>query len=346
MKRSFILGLVCLVMSVISLSAFAGSSAYKSSAFGYAAGVTGGGSATPTLVTSASELENALKASGSKVIIITKDITVTNHISVQATNKTLLAVKGVKLISNQQNSSNSGILYFKKGSNNIILRNLTFVGPGAYDCDGWDNLCFDGVTKAWVDHCDFQDGCDGNFDSKGLTDNITVSWCRFRYLKSPKAGGSGGTDDHRFSNLIGSSSSDKPSDGTYSMTWAYCWWDSGCVERQSRCRNANLHFLNCAWTSNDAHYFVGPQNATALFDGCYFITPSKRVSSSKNFIFYQNYGGTNACKFNNCSGPSDYMTNSGSVSSPGYSYSTLSASTAYSDLKSYAGATLTVSKQL
>ena len=216
MKKSLLAGLACLTLGVSS--AFAGSSAYKSSAFGYGAGATGGGSATPTLVTSASELENALKASGSKVIIITKDITVTNHISVQATNKTLMAVKGVKLISNQQNSSSSGILYFKKGSNNIILRNLTFVGPGAYDCDGWDNLCFDGVTKAWVDHCDFQDGCDGNFDSKGLTDNITVSWCRFRYLKSPKAGGSGGTDDHRFSNLIGSSSSYTPSDGLYA-----CW---------------------------------------------------------------------------------------------------------------------------
>ncbi|MBO5586611.1 MAG: hypothetical protein J5914_02835 [Prevotella sp.] len=291
MKKSLLSGLACLTLGVSS--AFAGASGYKSSAFGYGAGATGGGSATPTLVTSASELESALGASGSKVIIITKDITVSNHISVQATNKTLMAVKGVKLISNQQNSSNSGILYFKKGSSNIILRNLTFVGPGAYDCDGWDNLCFDGVTKAWVDHCDFQDGCDGNFDNKGLTDNITISWCRFHYLKSPKSGGSGGTDDHRFSNLIGSSSSDKPSDGKYSITWAYCWWDSGCVERMTRCRNANLHFLNCAWTSNDAHYFVGPQNATAQFDGCYFITPSKRVSGGKNFIFYQNYGGTN-----------------------------------------------------
>ncbi|MBR1840285.1 MAG: chromophore lyase, partial [Prevotella sp.] len=171
MKKSLLAGLACLTLGVSS--AFAGASGYKSSAFGYGAGATGGGSASPTLVTSASALESALTASGSKVIIITKDITVTNHISVLATNKTLLAVKGVKLISAQQNKDKSGILYFKKGSSNIILRNLTFVGPGAYDCDGWDNLCFDGVTKAWVDHCDFQDGCDGNFDNKGLTDNIT-----------------------------------------------------------------------------------------------------------------------------------------------------------------------------
>jgi hypothetical protein len=29
-----------------------------------------------------------------------------------------------------------------------------------------------------VDHCDFQDGCDGNFDIKGKADNITVTRCR------------------------------------------------------------------------------------------------------------------------------------------------------------------------
>lgn len=341
MKHNFLAGLLCLAFSVVSLSAFAGSSAYKSSAFGYAAGTTGGGNASPTLVSSTSALQSALNSSTSAVIIITKDITVTDHISVTAKNKTLMALPGVKLISNQQNSSNSGILYFKKGSSNIILRNLTFVGPGAYDCNGWDNLCFDGVTKAWVDHCDFQDGCDGNFDNKGLTDNITVSWCRFRYLKQPKAGGPGGSNDHRFSNLVGSSSSDKPSDGKFNMTWAYCWWDEGCVERMVRCRNAEMHFLNCAWTSSAAHYFVGPENASAQFDGCYFGTPSKPVSN-KNYIFYQNYGGSNSCRFNNCQGNSSYMQNSGNAVWPSYSFNTLSASTAKSELASYAGATLNV----
>lgn len=341
MKRNVLAGLLCLALFLVSMSASAGSSAYKSSAFGYGAGTTGGGNASPTLVSDASALQSALNSSNSAVIIITKDITVTNHISATAKNKTIMALPGVKLISNQQNSSNSGILYFKKGSSNIILRNLTFVGPGAYDCNGWDNLCFDGVTKAWVDHCDFQDGCDGNFDNKGLTDNITVSWCRFRYLKSPRAGGSGGSDDHRFSNLVGSSSSDKPSDGKFSMTWAYCWWDEGCVERMVRCRNAELHFLNCSWTSSVAHYFVGPQNVSAQFDGCYFGTPSKPVSG-KNYIYYQNYGGTNTCRFNNCQGNSSYMQNVGNATWPSYSFNTLSASITKSELASYAGATLNV----
>ncbi|MBR2623504.1 MAG: chromophore lyase, partial [Paludibacteraceae bacterium] len=162
---------------------------------GYGRSATGGTGKAITLVTNQTGLQNAIK-NGNGIYIITTNITVSTHLSGSGSNYTLLGLPGVRLINNTQNSSNSGILYLK--GSNIIIRNLIFEGPGAYDCDGWDNLCFDGVKNAWVDHCDFQDGCDGNFDNKGKTDNISVTWCRFRYLKSPKAGGSGGTDDHRF----------------------------------------------------------------------------------------------------------------------------------------------------
>ncbi len=311
--------------------------------WGYAgSSVTGGGSATPTLVTSVSQLKSAVGSKAkNKVVIITKDLTFTSMLTMQdAQNVTIMALPGVKLISNEQTASTSGILFIKRSSN-IILRNLTFVGPGAYDCDGNDNLCFEKVTNAWVDHCDFQDGCDGNFDNKGTTDNVTVSWCRFRYLKAPRAGGSGGADDHRFTNLLGSSSSDKPSDGTYNFTWAYCWWDEGCVERMVRCRNAELHFLNCYWNSSVANYYVGPENAKAYFEGCTF---AGKANNSKKI--FKSYGGTNACKFVNCAG--NLPSNSGTVSAPSYSYDQLSAA----DAKNYvtnstcgAGATLVVNTQ-
>ena len=311
--------------------------------WGYAgSNVTGGGSATPTLVSSVSQLKSAVGSKAkNKVVIITKDLTFTSMLTMQdAQNVTIMALPGVKLISNEQTASTSGILFVKRSSN-IILRNLTFVGPGAYDCDGNDNLCFEKVTNAWVDHCDFQDGCDGNFDNKSTTDNVTVSWCRFRYLKAPKAGGSGGADDHRFTNLLGSSSSDKPSDGTYNFTWAYCWWDEGCVERMVRCRNAELHFLNCYWNSSVANYYVGPENAKAYFEGCTF---AGKANNSKKI--FKSYGGTNACKFVNCAG--NLPSNSGTVSAPSYSYDKLSAA----DAKNYvinsscgAGATLVVNTQ-
>ncbi len=309
-----------------------------SSAWGNGKNASGGGSATPTLVKSVSELKSALNKGKNKVIIITQDLTFTSMLSVQdGSNVTLMALPGVKLTSTEQDATNSGILYVKRFSN-LIIRNITFIGPGAYDCDGNDLLCFENVTNAWVDHCDFQDGCDGNFDNKNSTDNVTVSWCRFRYLKAPKAGGSGGADDHRFTNLLGSSSSDKPSDGTYNFTWAYCWWDEGCKERMVRCRNCELHFLNCYWNSSVANYYVGPENAKCYFEGCTF---EGKANSAKNI--FKSYGGTNACKFVNCSGK--LPSNSGTVNAPTYSYDKLSAAdakTMVTNSSCGAGATLTV----
>ena len=332
--------LLILLLLAVHIGASAGVSYCASAPVGYGKNATGGGNVSPTLVSTADELQEALTAKGRKVIIITQDITVSSHISISTSDKTLMALPGVKLISLQQNQKNSGILYIKN-SKNLILRNLTLVGPGAYDCDGWDLLCFDGVTNTWVDHCDFQDGCDGNFDNKGNTDNITVSWCRFRYLKEPKAGGSGGSADHRYTNLIGSSSSDKPADGTYNMTWAYCWWDEGCVERMTRCRNASLHFLNCYWNSSVAKCYIGPENADCYVEGCTF----EGAPTSKK-IFYQNYGGKNGVKFVKCNSkngvPADVSNRA--VVIPSYTYTALTADASKTMITGNcgAGATLTV----
>ncbi len=311
-----------------------------SASWGYGASATGGGNATPTLVSNETGLKNALK-SDNKVIIITDDITISgNQISCSKNNLTIMALPGKKLISNNKTEAQSGILAFS--GTNIILRNITFIGPGAYDVDGKDNLTLSNATNVWVDHCDFQDGMDGNFDINEKSDNITVTWCRFRYLKAPKAGGSGGADDHRFSNLVGGGSNDKPQDETYNITYGFCWWDEGCKERMTRCRNCNLHFLNCYWNSSVANYYVGPENAACYFEGCTF-----EGSPAKNKIFYQNYGGTNGSMFVNCYATKGVPSNvtDRTVLTPSYSYDQLSAA----DAKNYvtnascgAGATLTV----
>lgn len=73
MKKLFPLLLAVMAVCVIRLQA----QTVGIEPFGYGAGVTGGGSATPTLVSSLSELKNALSNKPTnKVIIITKDITV------------------------------------------------------------------------------------------------------------------------------------------------------------------------------------------------------------------------------------------------------------------------------
>ena len=332
MKKIVVFVLCCMFLVPIKAVNYCAESSW-----GYAGtNVTGGGNATPMEVTNESELIAALSKKD-RVILITQDITVTNHISTDKSNLTIMALPGKKLISNKQNQEESGILYFK--GNNILIRNLTLIGPGAYDCDGWDLLCLDKATNVWVDHCDFQDGCDGNFDIKGKADNITVTWCRFRYLKAPKAGGLE-TDDHRFSNLVGSGANDKPEDETYNITYGFCWWDQGCKQRMTRCRNCELHFLNCYWNSSVADYYIGPERAKCYFEGCTFA--GKANSPSKIWNPFNNT--TNYCTFVNCTGnlPDNTAT---PVAAPTYAYDQLSPATAKNYVTNStcgAGATLTV----
>lgn len=342
MKKLFLL-LALIVTTQLSAVNYCASSSW-----GYAGtSVTGGGTASPTLVTSESELKNALSGTDPKVVIITQDIEITHRLSVEVSNLTLMALPGKTLYSNKRYKDDSGILIIKGSSSNIILRNLTFKGPGAYDCNGFDNLSLEGVSNIWIDHCDFQDGMDGNFDIKQTknssytTDNITVTWCRFRYFIDPIPHGEGGdSDDHRFSNLVGSDVDIKPIDGWFNITYGYCWWDEGCKQRMTRCRNAELHFLNCYWNSSVADYYVGPENAYCYFEGCTF------EGSGKVWQPFTSTGYHSYCKFVNSTG--DLPSNSGSVSAPSYTYDQLSAA----DAKEYvtnntcgAGATLTVTKE-
>lgn len=322
-----------------------GQSYFFNSPEGFGSATSGGGNATPVTVTNYTNLKSNMIASDARVILVSGEITIPSGqpISAIIKNKTIIGLPGAKLINENQSNSGAGIIYLKSGSNNVIIRNLIFVGPGAYDINGQDNLTSDGCTNLWVDHCEFQDGQDGNFDIKGLSDNVTVSWCKFTYLKPPKAGGSGGTNDHRFSDLLGSNATDSPSDGHYSITFQNCYWADGCKERMPRARNAELHILNCYYkTSAPSSLAIGlgggVQNTTCYVQNTHFA----QIGS-----IYKNYnstdGGTVVINFGNCLG--SIPSNVGTVNAPSYTYSTMPASevaSRVSDATCGAGATLQV----
>jgi pectate lyase len=271
---------------------------------GYGATATGGGNATPITVTNYTAFKNALTSTtaANSVILVSGTIDCL-YTTVTLNNKTIIGLPGARLRNTQitvgdfvTSANNSGILNIKPGSNNVIIRNLIFEGPGAYDVDGRDNLTSE-ATNLWVDHCEFQDGMDGNFDIKGLADNTTVSWCKFTYLKPAIAGGSGGSNDHRFSGLVGSSGTDFPTDGHYSVTYQNCYWADGCKERMPRARNAEIHILNCYYNTTVSGSLAiglggGNNNLSCYVENCNFAN----ISS-----VYRNYnstdGGTVTLKF-------------------------------------------------
>lgn len=287
--------------------------------------VTGGEGGTIVTVKNKTDLMNALKGTDKKIIYVEGEIEFSGLNTVKsAQNKTLIGLKGSALVNSKHSAktSETGVLQFSS-CKNIILRNLTFKSAGAYDIDGNDNLTVQGSTYMWIDHCDFQDGVDGNFDCVNGSDNICVTWCRFRYLIKPWAGGSGGSDDHRNCDLWGNSDSRTTDTGKLKTTFANCWWDEGCSERMPRVRFGKVHVVNCLYSSSNAHYCVGyGYKSNVYVEGCAFTsaaakkTPWKNyaTSGSKKDYNITTVGNLNAKDFQSKSGseeyfiPSDYYT--------------------------------------
>lgn len=331
-----------LIIFVLGLSKLSAQNYFMSAPEGFGAAATGGGNAAPVTVSTYADLTAKLKLTTPQVILVSGTIAC-SYTSVLVNDKTIIGLPGARLINTDQTATGSGILSLKPGSNNVIIRNLIFEGPGAYDVDGRDNLTSE-ATNIWVDHCEFQDGTDGNFDNKGAADNVTISWCKFTYLKAPKAGGSGGADDHRFTNLVGSGKSDAPADGHYSITFKNCYWAEGCRERMPRARNAELHILNCYYSTSVSSALAiglggGDKNSTCYVEGTDF---AKIGTAFKNYISTD--GGTIGITFSNClKAPADYGE---TVTKPAYISSTLPVSDVagyISNASCGAGATLQVS---
>ncbi|VXC35855.1 Pectate lyase [Flavobacterium sp. 9AF] len=299
-------------------------------------GGTSGGSGTETTVTNYSQLKAAIENSSVKVVKVTGTISIPNagRINFQDQSaKTIYGTSGAKIVSSDQTKSGSGILNIKR-CKNIIIRNIIFEGPGAYDTDGWDLAILDNCQNVWVDHCEFRDGVDGNFDIKNQSDYITVSYTKFTYLKAPKAGGPGGSDDHRYSNLIGSSDSATGDRGKLKITFARCWWASGCRERMPRVRFGQVHIVNSYFNSTASNKCVAAgKEANIRVENNAFENVKNPIDLMSGFTAVTSVG-------NSFSGTSGTSSGSGTAFTPPYSISLLSASSAKSTVTSGAGATL------
>ena len=217
-------------------------------------GVTGGGSASPIVVANYTDLKAALTSSTVKVVHISGTIVIPSGGKIflqDQSGKTIYGLPGSKLVSNDLTKDGSGILYVKRCSN-ILFRNMTLEGPGAYDTDGWDNMAIDNSTNIWVDHCEFRDGMDGNLDVKSASDYISITWCKFIYNKAPIPGGPGGSNDHRFSDLFGSGDAVTTDRGKLRVTMQNCWWAQGCKARMPRVRFGKVHIVNNLFNSTVA----------------------------------------------------------------------------------------------
>lgn len=225
-------------------------------------GTTGGGNTTPTVVTTLTELQNAVKGTTPAVIHV-KGVLSPGVISI-GSNKTIVGLCGAEI---------HGHIGLSKSSN-VIIRNIKIVGYAVGDCSldpnydsgtgcssGEDAITLQGQsTHVWFDHDDISDGTDGNLDITHGSDYITISWTKFHYTPRTDNNGSDstGASGHRYSNLIGGSDSNGSEDsGHLRVTWHHNWWADNVVERQPRVRFGQVHLFNNLWSSSTANYCIG-----------------------------------------------------------------------------------------
>ncbi len=320
---------------------------------GFGEGITGGEGGEVVIVTTNSEFRSHMGISNSqnktvkKIIYISGTIGLSNVGGSGIRNKTIIGLPGSALVNTQnpKETGSSGILTLSNCSN-IIIRNITFKGGGAYDMDGNDNLYLNGSSNIWLDHCEFQDGVDGNLDCSNGSDNICVTWCRFRYLIDPWPDGPGGADDHRFSNLWGGSDKSADTDmGKLNTTFANCWWDEGCKERMPRIRFGKVHLLNCLYSSSVTNYCVGAgYRCNAYIENCAFTSNGAKNKPWAKYATKSGYTDYNIQLVGN-QGAADNIQHSGSITQfvPSYTYGKYEASlveSVVSNSESGAGATL------
>jgi pectate lyase len=238
---------------------------------------TGGGDASPTLVTSLSELQDAVEGDEARVILV-RGVLEPGDIEI-GSNKTIVGTCGAEIHGHIELSE----------SVNVIIRNLEIVGFSEGDCTLDPDFdegegCSSGADAIsvqrnshhiWFDHDSVRDGSDGNLDVTNGANFVTVSWTKFSYTPRTDDVGndSTGAAGHRFSNLVGGT--DSPDDfddaNALNVTWHHNWWADNVVERQPRIRFGQNHLFNNYYNSLTTNYCVRAGiEASILLEGNFF----------------------------------------------------------------------------
>ena len=221
---------------------------------GYAEGTTGGVNDT-VIVTTPSAFISAVSSSSSTMVIVSGSLNV-GAVNV-GSNKTIIGA--------DTSSTLIGNLLLN-GVSNIIIQNINIqnkLGVGSGDGIEANN----GSSEIYVNKCTFIDCADGAFDIKNGSNNITFSWCRFKYPTQK---------DHCFPNLIGHDDNNGYIDkGKLKVTVHHNWYDIGCQQRMPRVRFGEVHVYNNYYgfmpTNPGSDYAIGVGvECSILVENCYF----------------------------------------------------------------------------
>ncbi|MFH7017278.1 hypothetical protein [Flavobacterium sp. FlaQc-47] len=151
----------------------------------------------------------------------------------------------------------------------------------------------------------------------------------------PRAGGSGGLDDHRFSNLIGSGDQELNDRGKLKITFARCWWAPGCKARMPRVRFGHVHIINSYFNSTaSAQCVMAGFESNLRVENNVFKNVKVPIDLMAGYTAVTAVGNIFTNTSGNTAGNKTAFT-------PPYSIITLAASAVKADVSANAGATFT-----
>ena len=155
----------------------------------------------------------------------------------------------------------SGFWCFR-GCGNLVIRNLTFDGPGAFRGKPDTMLRLQGGSDhVWIDHCTFEDpGC----LALGIvrrSDCVTASWCTFRFTEQ--------STGHELGVLIAGGDDSWDDEDCLNVTFDHCLWEN-VWSRIPMARFGTIHLLDNVFDCPGTVGINPRMHSEFLVEGCWF----------------------------------------------------------------------------
>ncbi|MGW4231646.1 pectate lyase family protein [Streptomyces sp. NPDC004980] len=314
-RRSRIAALAA-VATVASLTVAAlpnAAGAAESSPVGFGAGTTGGGSAAATTVSTLAAFKTAVTGDSAKTVKVSGLISLSGQVDI-GSNTTVLGVGS--------SSGFTGGGLRLKSETNIVIRNLNISKPLAPS----DGITVQNSTKVWIDHNSFfadrdhdKDYYDGLLDITHASDNVTVSWNTFK--------------NHFKGSLVGHSDSNESEDkGHLRVTYHHNHFQN-IYSRIPSLRFGTGHFYDNYVEGADTavHSRMGAQLLVEnnVFRNTKIAITTSRSSDEDGYVVQRG---------NDLGGAATEISQTGSFTTPPYSYTAEPASSVAASVTAGAGA--------
>ncbi|MEU9284643.1 polysaccharide lyase family 1 protein [Streptomyces sp. NPDC048275] len=285
----------------------------ETSAIGYGAGTTGGGSAAAVTVSTLDAFKTAVTGNTAKVVRVSGLISLSGQVDI-GSNTTVLGVGSAS-------GFTGGGLRLKKVTN-VVVRNLNISKP----LKPSDGITVQASTKVWIDHNSFsadrdhdKDYYDGLLDINHASDSVTVSWNTFK--------------DHFKGSLVGHSDNNASEDtGHLHVTYHHNYF-SNIYSRIPSLRFGTGHFYD--------NYVVGAETAVHSRMGAQMLVENNVFRSTPVAVTTNrdsDVDGFANLRGNDLGGAATEISQVGTFTTPPYSYTAEPASTVVASVTGGAGA--------